>query len=129
MPIPLVTGIDCLAFSAFLYIFFAFRDHRRRRGFPYPPGPPSWPVIGNFLDVPKLSPWSAYANMSKEYGRNDDLSLCYFSERLLGDVMCLQVFGQVVVVLSSPTVIKDLIDKRGELYSDRTSFPISEMFA
>ena len=128
MAIPLVTGIDCLALSAFLYILFAFRDHRRRRGFPYPPGPPSWPFIGNFLDVPKLSPWLAYANMSKEYGRTD-LSLCFFSERLLGDVMCLQVFGQVIVVLCSTTAIKELLERRGELYSDRTTFPIFEMFA
>ncbi|KAH8984171.1 cytochrome P450 [Lactarius hatsudake] len=104
----LVTAINCLALSSFFYILFAFRDHRRRRGSPYPPGPPSWPVIGNLLDVPKLSPWLAYANMSKKYG----------------DVMCFQVLGQVVVVLCSPTAIKDLLEKRGELYADRTPFPV-----
>ncbi|KAH9016878.1 cytochrome P450 [Lactarius hengduanensis] len=104
----LVTAINCLALSSFLYILFAFRDHRRRRGSPYPPGPPSWPVIGNLLDIPKLSPWLAYANMSKKYG----------------DVMCFQVLGQVVVVLCSPTAIKDLLEKRGELYADRTPFPV-----
>src|SRR5260370_20759559 len=119
MPFALVTGIDCLALSAFLYILFAFRDHRRRRGFPYPPGPPSWPVIGNLLDVPKLSPWLAYTNMSKKYGRIE-LSISFFSERSLGDVMCLQVFGQVIVVLCSTTAIKELLERRGELYSDRT---------
>ncbi|KAH9028593.1 cytochrome P450 [Lactarius pseudohatsudake] len=111
MLFSLVTAIDCLALSTFLYILFAFRDHRRRRGFPYPPGPPLLPVIGNFLDVPKLSPWLAYANMSKKYG----------------DVVCLQVFGGVVVVLCSPTAIKDLLEKRGELYADRTPFPILEI--
>ncbi|KAI9435590.1 cytochrome P450 [Lactarius indigo] len=103
--------IDCLALSTFLYTLFAFRSHRRRKGFPYPPGPPPLPVIGNLLDVPKLSPWLAYANMSKKYG----------------DVVCLQVLGQVVVVLCSPTAIKDLLEKRGELYADRTSFPIFEI--
>jgi hypothetical protein len=71
MPISLITAIDSLALSIFLYTLFAFRDHRRRRGFPYPPGPPSWPLIGNLLDVPKLSPWLAYANMSKIYGETD----------------------------------------------------------
>ncbi|KAH9171797.1 cytochrome P450 [Lactarius sanguifluus] len=111
MLFSLVTAIDCLALSTFLYILFAFRDHRRRRGFPYPPGPPLLPVIGNLLDVPKLSPWLAYANMSKKYG----------------DVVCLQVFGEVVVVLCSPTAIKDLLEKRGELYADRTPFPILEI--
>ncbi|KAH9039825.1 cytochrome P450 [Lactarius pseudohatsudake] len=101
---------DCLALSSFLYILFAFRDHRRRRGSPYPPGPPSWPVIGNLLDIPKFSPWLAYANMSKKYG----------------DVVCFQVLDQVVVVLCSPTAIKDLLEKRGELYADRTPFPVFE---
>ncbi|KAI9437411.1 cytochrome P450 [Lactarius psammicola] len=111
MLISPVTAIDCLALSAFLYVLFAFRDHRKRRGFPYPPGPPSWPLIGNLLDVPKLSPWSAYAKMSKKYG----------------DVMCLQVFGQVVIVLGSPTAIKDLHERRGGLYVDRTPFPVFEI--
>ncbi|KAH9050954.1 cytochrome P450 [Lactarius deliciosus] len=110
MLISLVTAIDSLALSTFLYILFAFRDHKRRRGSPYPPGPPSWPIIGNLLDVPKLSPWLAYANMSKKYG----------------DVICLQVLGQVVVVLCSPIAIKDLLERRGELYADRMPFPIFE---
>ncbi|KAH9053950.1 cytochrome P450 [Lactarius deliciosus] len=113
MLVSLVTVINCLALSTFFYIRFAFRAHRRRRGFPYPraPGPPPLPVIGILLDVPKLSPWLAYAKMSKKYG----------------DVICLQVLGQVVVVLCSPTTIKDLLEKRGEVYADRTAFPISEI--
>ncbi|KAI9441798.1 cytochrome P450 [Lactarius indigo] len=111
MPFSLITATDSLALSAFFYILFAFRDHRRRRGLPYPPGPQPLPLIGNFLDVPKLSPWFAYANMSKKYG----------------DVVCLQVFDQVVVILCSPTAIKDLLERRGELYADRTPFPVFEI--
>ena len=49
--------------------------------------------------------------------------------RLLGDVVCLQVFGQVVIILCSQKAIKDLIEKRGELYSDRIVLPIFEMLA
>ncbi|KAI9445943.1 cytochrome P450 [Lactarius indigo] len=111
MSISLVTAIDCLALSVFLYILLAFRDHKRRGGFPYPPGPPSWPVIGNLLDVPKLSPWLGYADMSKKYG----------------DVVFIRVFDQVVVVLCSVTAIKDLLERRGELYADRTPLTIFEM--
>ncbi|KAH8994602.1 cytochrome P450 [Lactarius akahatsu] len=109
MLISPVTAIDCLALSTFLYILCALRDHRRRRGFPYPPGPPPLPAIGNLLDVPKLSPWLGYANMSKKYG----------------DVVCFQVLGQVVVVLCSPTAIKDLLEKRGELMNVDWLFPLS----
>jgi hypothetical protein len=130
MPISPVTAIDCLALSAFLYTLFVFREHRRRRGLPYPPGPPSLPVIGNLLDVPKLAPWLAYANMSKKYGTTGPLCcFAYVHGLLSGDVVCLEAFGQVVVILSSLTAIKDLVEKRGELYADRTPFPIFEMFA
>jgi len=65
--------VDCLAFSLFLYLLVAFRDYRRRRGLPYPPGPPPWPIIGNLLDVPKKAPWIGYADMSKKYGMGNFL--------------------------------------------------------
>lgn len=64
----LITVIDCLAISFFLYLLANLRDRKRRGGLPYPPGPPSWPIIGNLLDVPNATPWSAYADMSKKYG-------------------------------------------------------------
>ncbi|KAI0253728.1 cytochrome P450 [Lactifluus subvellereus] len=111
MQLPFITAIDCLAISSFLYLLIAFRDHRRRRGLPYPPGPPLLPIIGNLLDVPKESPWAKYADISNKYG----------------DIFCLRVFGQVVVVLNSLSAIKDLLEKRGEVYADRPIFPIVEI--
>ena len=41
--------------------------------------------------------------------------------------MCLRVFGQVIVVLCSLTAIKELLERRGELYADRPNIPIFEM--
>ena len=64
-----INTVDCLASFLFLYLFVAFRDHRKRRGLFYPPGPPSRPIIGNLLDVPKEAPWITYADMSKKYGK------------------------------------------------------------
>ena len=55
--------INALAFSLFLYLLAIFRSYKRRRGLPYPPGPPSWPIIGNLLDIPKDTPWTVYADM------------------------------------------------------------------
>ncbi|KAI9428587.1 cytochrome P450 [Lactarius indigo] len=104
--------VDCLAASLFLYLFITLRDHRRRRGLPYPPGPRPLPAIGNILDVPKRSAWVAYGAMAKKYG----------------DVVCLQVFGHVVVVLSSLSAIKELLEKRGEKYADRPTLPIIKMY-
>jgi len=68
MPFLFINAIDCLALSLFFYLLIAFRDHRRRRGLPYPPGPPSLPIIGNLFDIPKEVPWTAYADMAKKYG-------------------------------------------------------------
>ena len=47
--------------------------------------------------------------------------------RFSGDVICLRVFGQVIVVLCSLTAIKELFERRGELYADRPHIPIFEM--
>ena len=33
-----------------------------------PPGPPGLPILGNFLDVPKISAHEVYLNMRNEYG-------------------------------------------------------------
>jgi hypothetical protein len=46
-----------------------------------------------------------------------------------GDVFCLRVFGQVVVVLNSLSAIKDLLEMRSEIYADRPTLPALEMCA
>jgi hypothetical protein len=69
MQFSLINAIDALTVSLFLYLLVNFRDFRRRSGLSYPPGPPTWPIIGNFFDIPKERPWIAYTDMSKKYGR------------------------------------------------------------
>ena len=44
-----------------------------------------------------------------------------------GDVMYFRLFGQDIVLLSSLSAIKDLLERHGEWYSDRPSFPLHEM--
>ena len=69
-----INAFDCLAISFFIYLLVSLRDLRRRGGLSYPPGPTSWPLIGNLLDLPKETPWTAYTDMSKKYGRRNILA-------------------------------------------------------
>jgi hypothetical protein len=60
--------LDVFMLLSFLISCRAFHGYQRRRGLPYPPGPPGWPVIGNLLDLPSMSTWLAYTEFSKKYG-------------------------------------------------------------
>ena len=128
--------INVLALFGFLYLLFIFRDRKRRGGLPYPPGPPSRPIIGNLFDMPtrkesKESPWAAYADMSKKHGKCYILGNTSFPQLkpvFRGDVICFRVFNQVIVVLCSLSAIKDLFEKRAKFYSDRPTLPIMEMY-
>ena len=48
--------------------------------------------------------------------------------RSAGDVLSFHVFGQVIIVLNTVKSTKDLLDKRGEIYSDRPVIPFYEMY-
>lgn len=47
---------------------------------------------------------------------------------MAGDVLSFHVFGKVIVVLNSLKANKDLLERRAEIYSDRTVIPIIEMY-
>lgn len=38
------------------------------KSLPHLPGPRSWPVIANLLDIPTRRPWEAYARWKQTYG-------------------------------------------------------------
>jgi cytochrome P450 len=81
--------------------------------------------------MPKDEPWIAYTDMSKKYGRRNILGTTgspQLNRAFLGDIFYLRAFSKVIVVLSSFSAIKDLLEKRGEYYSDRPSVPIVKMY-
>lgn len=76
-------------------------------------------------------PWFEYTDMSKKYGKRNILGTPvrpHLKTAFQGDVICFRVFSQVVVVLSSLSALKDLLEKRGQTYSERPPLPIAEMY-
>ena len=47
---------------------------------------------------------------------------------MIGDVLSFHVFGRVIVVLNSLKTAKDLLERRGDIYSDRAVAPSIEMY-
>ena len=45
-----------------------------------------------------------------------------------GDILSFRVFGQVIVVLNSTKIAKDLLEKNGDIYYDHPVIPIHEMW-
>ena len=126
--VSLITIVDLLVVLSFFVALSAIRDYRQRGGLRYPPGPRPLPVIGNLLDIPKESSWLAYAKFAKRYGGIFFLSSLSSKMSSAGDVLSFHVFGKVTIVLNTVKATKDLLDKRGEIYSDRPAVPIYDMW-
>ena len=128
LKVSLTSILDILVLVFCLAAFLAIRDHQRRRGLPYPPGPRPLPLIGNLLDIPKEFSWLSYTQLSKKHG------MIYFAVKgtpdkgIKGDVLSFRVFGRVIVVLNSLKANKDLLERRGDIYSDRPVIPIFDMY-
>jgi hypothetical protein len=52
----------------------------------------------------------------------------WLTEGMAGDILSIRALGQVIVVLSSVKVNKDLLERRPEIYSDRPVIPIFNMY-
>lgn len=128
MAYPKLTSIlDCFAVLLFLAAIQTIRDYRRRGGLPYPPGPRPLPVIGNVFDIPKHSSWLAYSKFSKLHGTTPSSPDLPLLTSRTGDILSFRLFGQVIIVLNTAKAAKDLLEKRGAIYSDRPVFPLYEM--
>ncbi|KAI5918414.1 cytochrome P450 [Camillea tinctor] len=69
----------------------------------YPPGPPTLPLIGNLHQIPDTRKHVQFEKWAREYG----------------PIYSLMLGTKVMIVLNSDVAIKDLVDKRGAIYSSR----------
>ncbi|THH01886.1 hypothetical protein EW145_g6841 [Phellinidium pouzarii] len=68
-----------------------------------PPSPPSDPIIGNARFMPLDSAWKTFAKWTKTYG----------------DVIYASVLGRPMLIVNSVEAARDLMEKKGAIYSDR----------
>ncbi|KAF2199340.1 putative O-methylsterigmatocystin oxidoreductase [Delitschia confertaspora ATCC 74209] len=69
----------------------------------FPPGPRRLPVIGNLLEAPEGAPWIKFNEWIQQYG----------------PLVSLDFGGTNIILIGTHEVAKDLLDKRGNIYSDR----------
>ncbi|ERS95312.1 cytochrome P450 [Sporothrix schenckii 1099-18] len=84
-----------------------------RRPKNYPPGPPTIPILGNIHLMPK---------------RDLHLQLRKWADQY-GPVFSLILGTQTLIVLSSDQAVKDLLDKKSNIYSDRPELYVGQTLA
>lgn len=95
--------IGLLSFLAATYVSYRLFPTNRR-----PLGPPALPIIGNILSFPFEKPWLTVTAWKATFG----------------DIVHLQGLGQSIIILNSKQAIDDLLEKRGNLYSNRPRYTV-----
>ncbi|TFY62291.1 hypothetical protein EVJ58_g3958 [Rhodofomes roseus] len=86
-----------------LLTFLLYRQVIRRLTLRLPPGPRRLPIIGNALQIPSKSSWVTFAKWGEIYG----------------GIVYLSVPGETMILLNSPEIVNELLEKRSAIYSDR----------
>lgn len=81
-----------------------------RRPKNFPPGPPTIPILGNLHLMPTHDAHLQFEKWAREYG----------------PVYSLILGTKVMIVLSSDKAVKDLLDKKSNMYSDRMDMYIGQ---
>ncbi|KIY51316.1 cytochrome P450 [Fistulina hepatica ATCC 64428] len=81
------------------------------RGANYPPGPPTLPILGNLLEFPRKYPQYKFGEWARQYG----------------DVISVKVLNQTIIVLHTPTLVRELFDKRAISNSNRPASSVVEV--
>ncbi|KAF9018357.1 cytochrome P450 [Hymenopellis radicata] len=110
----LSTGYAIFASTVLLALFKLLRIGRRKASLPRLIGPPTIPLLGNLHVFPTIK------NMHLRFF---ELATQY------GDIMSLQASSQTVIILSSATAVKEIVDKTGWAASSRPPSHIPHLIA
>lgn len=88
---------------SFVGLVFLRVLYERIRDRSLPPGPPRLPLIGNLHQAPSDAPWLTYQKWIKQYG----------------PIVSAQFGGNTIIFIGDATISRELLEKRGHIYSDR----------
>ncbi|PCH41344.1 cytochrome P450 [Wolfiporia cocos MD-104 SS10] len=101
--ISMIHILDAFVAVALIVLVDRILKGNNSRARTLPPGPEGWPLIGNVLDMPTSYEWQTFSAWSEKWG----------------DIICVTIFGQPMVILNSPQHAFEILDKKGAIYSDR----------
>lgn len=129
LPIPTTYStlvMTTLTTSGLLVALFILVVYLKQRRHHLPPGPKGLPLIGSALEVPKGFEWIVYKQWSRKYGTVLSLIYCamkptYHISRDVtdSDILHFKIFQTNVIILNSAAAVRDLLEKRSNIYSDR----------
>ncbi|CAE6410077.1 unnamed protein product [Rhizoctonia solani] len=82
---------------------------RKYMSSPLPPGPPSYPIIGQLLSMPSNHEQFVFQNIS---------------HTVKSDIISLSFLGTTIVVLHSTEAAAELFEKKATIYSNRSAPPM-----
>lgn len=92
-----ITGIFLLCSLLYAVVFVGRRDRR------LPPGPPTLPIIGNLHQIPSKGSYLKFTEWANQYG----------------GIFSLKIGPGTAIVLTDRPLVKQLIDKKSSIYSNR----------
>ncbi|XP_073481166.1 cytochrome P450 2K4-like [Aquarana catesbeiana] len=101
-----ITIILCIVTCVFLAIFLYGQKKNVHKN--YPPGPPTFPIIGNVHIISMEKPYVTFHKLAEKYG----------------SVYSLQIGTQKMVVLSGYETVKDALVNHAEAFSGRAHLPV-----
>ncbi|KAK7692344.1 hypothetical protein QCA50_003969 [Cerrena zonata] len=108
--------MDTLLLFSFLsvaLILLRWLKFASSRSLPLPPGPKSLPIIGSLFHAPVSMPWRTFREWSHTYG----------------DVIYMTIPRQQTIILGSFQAVSDLLEKRSDIYSDRTHTVMNDLMS
>ncbi|KAL5480690.1 hypothetical protein ACEPAI_9630 [Sanghuangporus weigelae] len=96
LPLGAATLLACYVVARFL----------RRRG-NLPPGPPGLPILGNALEILQTRVWKTFADWGGLYG----------------PVTYAEALGRPMIIINTVDAARDLMEKKGAIFSNRPKLP------